>query len=601
MKRNTKRRDRIEEMLDSIQDLIYETDEHGTIVYSNKKFAEVFGFEDPSECPRYNIREFYVDPGHRKLFEAELKRRCGQVNDYRIAMKHSTGKTMYHSVDVTRAEDSEGDIRFRGTERDVSSSLEMLSPVFQCNDTGLITFCNKRFAKLLGRCSESEIIGRIKMQQLFSDPTCWRKLRGRLASGAEGIAESKALLQKADGAYVDGKISIAPIMGVSGDIAGITGSIEDISAEEALRQQFSTLWEESWDGIYLIQDGELKSVNPGMSEILGYVPSELIGKEFEDLVHPDDYKLLKQSFRTKQASKLIQSVRLRIRHKSSEYIYVQCDGTPAVHKGHPAILGYLRDISADMSRQEELESLVREKTREKDELLELLIHELDAPIVGIRGTAETMKRRLRSGFDRLDFQRKIRNIYDLSELSLMMVEGVGIAQDGGELVVERSEVNLRYDVMEATMNFIKPLARNRGFDTERIRYLGGDTLPAMYLDKRLMQQVLFNLLRNSIKYAYRDPHLFDIRIKAQLCAHDFVIVIQDYGIGIPAADVEAIFEKGVRGENTGSRTGKGLGLYAVMRILNALASDVRVTNLQMPTEFTIRLPLTVAHIPRRSR
>jgi len=83
-------------------------------------------------------------------------------------------------------------------------------------------------------------------------------------------------------------------------------------------------------------------------------------------------------------------------------------------------------------------------------------------------------------------------------------------------------------------------------------------LPMLELDAVLFEQVLFNLLDNAAKYAPSDTM---IRIQSWRTAESVCLRVLDEGSGIPAGDLDHIFDKFYRAQKTDQvRAGTGLGL-----------------------------------------
>ncbi|MGB9716023.1 MAG: PAS domain S-box protein [Thermodesulfovibrionales bacterium] len=121
--------------------------------------------------------------------------------------------------------------------------------------------------------------------------------------------------------------------------------------EEALREsenKFRDLAEKSLVGIYLIQDGVYKYINPRLAEIFGYTVDEIIGKKTpKDLTHPEDWHLIEKSLREQLYSgKKEAHHNFRGIKKDGEVIYLESYGNRTVYHEQPAVIGTLLDITA---------------------------------------------------------------------------------------------------------------------------------------------------------------------------------------------------------------------------------------------------------------
>jgi signal transduction histidine kinase len=73
--------------------------------------------------------------------------------------------------------------------------------------------------------------------------------------------------------------------------------------------------------------------------------------------------------------------------------------------------------------------------------------------------------------------------------------------------------------------------------------------------------------------------------------HALVVGVRDHGIGIPANDLDKIFQSFQRGSNVGPIEGTGLGLSIVKKAVDLLGGRISVTSREnQGTEFTVHLP-----------
>ncbi len=101
--------------------------------------------------------------------------------------------------------------------------------------------------------------------------------------------------------------------------------------------QFRTLVEQSLFGIYILQDGIFRYVNPRFAEIFAYTQEEIIDRSPEDLVVTEDWPLVKENIRRRlsgEIEKLVYSVRGR--RKDGARIDVEIHSTLTELQGcHP--------------------------------------------------------------------------------------------------------------------------------------------------------------------------------------------------------------------------------------------------------------------------
>jgi two-component system sensor histidine kinase SenX3 len=109
-------------------------------------------------------------------------------------------------------------------------------------------------------------------------------------------------------------------------------------------------------------------------------------------------------------------------------------------------------------------------------------------------------------------------------------------------------------------------------------------------DRRQLVSALSNLLDNAVKYS--DPGS-EVNLRASTDGKTVDLVVEDHGIGIPATDLERVFERFYRVDRARSRDtgGTGLGLAIVRHVAGNHDGDVRVTSREgQGSTFTLRLP-----------
>ena len=109
------------------------------------------------------------------------------------------------------------------------------------------------------------------------------------------------------------------------------------------------------------------------------------------------------------------------------------------------------------------------------------------------------------------------------------------------------------------------------------------------LDKRLLRQILTNLLENAIKYS---PQGGKVHFELFCLQEETIFRIQDEGIGIPEADQEQLFTSFHRACNVGDIPGTGLGLSIVKQYVDLHGGEINVVSKEgVGTTFIVSLPL----------
>jgi two-component system sensor histidine kinase KdpD len=230
-----------------------------------------------------------------------------------------------------------------------------------------------------------------------------------------------------------------------------------------------------------------------------------------------------------------------------------------------------------------------EADRLRSALLTSISHDLKTPLAAILGAAGTM-RQLSGSLDDAAKAELLATIIDESErLNRFIANLLDITRlESGAIVPQTTLQDLGELVGTALARAAKILAHHE-VDVQ----LAAD-LPLLELDPVLFEQVLFNLLDNASKYA---PTATTIRIRSWREPQSVVLQVLDEGVGIPAEDVERIFDKFYRAQKGDQvRAGTGLGLAISRGFVEALKGTITAANRtdRSGAVFTVRLPVPAA-------
>jgi PAS domain S-box-containing protein len=111
----------------------------------------------------------------------------------------------------------------------------------------------------------------------------------------------------------------------------------------------------------------------------------------------------------------------------------------------------------------------------------------------------------------------------------------------------------------------------------------------VFLDKKILKNIIYNLLSNACKYSDASKLIFCRLRVADEVLH---IEVEDQGIGIPEEDQPHMFERFFRANNVENIQGTGLGLNIVKRYLQLLGGHISFTSKpSQGTVFRINIPL----------
>ena len=110
----------------------------------------------------------------------------------------------------------------------------------------------------------------------------------------------------------------------------------------------------------------------------------------------------------------------------------------------------------------------------------------------------------------------------------------------------------------------------------------------LYLDEKLLRQILSNLLSNAIKYS---PDGGNVQVRLTCEDNKVMFQVQDQGIGIPTEHQQNLFKSFSRASNVGTIAGTGLGLSIVKKCVELHGGQIAVrSQVGIGTTFTVTLP-----------
>lgn len=166
-----------------------------------------------------------------------------------------------------------------------------------------------------------------------------------------------------------------------GEIASV--ALRNSRTKEMLREseeRYRTLVDNAPDIIYSIsREAIITTVNPAVTEVLGWTPGEMTGKSLAELIHPDDLGVALDTFERAVRGEVTGPYVLRVRSKDGKYRTGEFISTPLIEKGE--VVGEL-GVARDITKRREVEELLRVQadlamklagTADLSEMLEIIL------------------------------------------------------------------------------------------------------------------------------------------------------------------------------------------------------------------------------------
>ena len=245
------------------------------------------------------------------------------------------------------------------------------------------------------------------------------------------------------------------------------------------------------------------------------------------------------------------------------------------------ITGYavlLSDLTEERNQLEESQQLKLEAeiaNKAKSDFLAQMSHEIRTPINAVLGMNEMILRESRDD----NVKKYAMDIKDSANSLLSIINEI---LDLTKIESGRMELIPANDALSSVLNDMYNMMTIRAkeknlalvFDIQK-------DIPSEYFgDDIRLRQILMNLLTNAIKYTQTGSVTFSIRGGSKGNVAYLRFSVTDTGIGIRSEDIEKLFEKYHRFDESKHRDieGTGLGMNITMRLLHLMGSDLKVNS-----------------------
>ena len=344
----------------------------------------------------------------------------------------------------------------------------------------------------------------------------------------------------------------APLI-ISGELTGRIWTFHDITElkqkEQSLQEseaRYKHLLDNAPDLIWqLDNEGTFTYISPSWTRILGYAVQDVVGKNFRDIVHPDDIPLCEQY--------LSNSIQKLEKRQGIEYRVKLADGSWHWHHGSLIIsFGIDKQISVigtsrDINDLKIAEKSLKNANRQLNLLTSITRHDILNAVMAMNAY--------------LEFGMEIEKSAELEKIFKKFEQLIPIIQRD----IEFTRV---YEVLGSH----EPTWQNIGLIIHKKRSSAKITISdeiedfEIYADP-MLERVFDNLLENSIRHG---EHVTEINLSCKENQGDLEIVYTDNGTGIQRDEKNRIFNRGF-GKNT------GMGLFLVREILQLSGISISET------------------------
>jgi len=556
--------------------------------YWSEEMYRIFGRDPKKEAPTFNEYLSYIHPDDRDHYCDAIKEASREKPfgiDFRIVLDNGEERTVHLTSEYVM-DNKNVPVKIKGTVQDITErkkseeKIQLLANIVKSSNDAIGTIslddiilsCNEEAEKVYGYTAE-EAIG--KHTSLLAPP----HLREETKQLSELIKQGKKInhyetsrLRK-DGKVIHVSITLSPVFDSYGKLTAISFISRDITerkrVEEKLRESEEKYRNivETANEVILITSSEsvITYVNPKVTDMLGYLPEEVIGKPVWGFISEECRSAVKMHLE-KRIQGISESYELKLIRKDSSPQWTFLNAKPLFDEEgrFTGVMSMLTDIT---KRKEAEEALTNIETARKKE-----IH-------------HRIKNNLQVISSLLDLQAEKFNNREYIKDSEVL-EAFRESQDrviSMALIHEELYKGGGFDTLNFS-SYIEKLAENL-FQTYR---LGNDDLS---LNMDLEENIFFDmdiavplgiivneLVSNSLKHAFTKN---EGEIRIRLCREEkstetqgslFSLIISDNGKGIP--------------ENLELENTESLGLKLVSILADQLDGNLELKR-ENGTEFRI--------------
>jgi PAS domain S-box-containing protein len=578
-------------IFENSRDMIYLSSRDGRWENVNQAGVEMLGYESPEELLAVpdSAQAAYFNAGDRMAFMAAIEK-DGFVKDYEVQFKKKDGSPIHVSI-TAQVRTREGkvlgyegiikDITSRKTadeadkrERELISSILELVPValFVIDKDHRVRHWNHACEELTGFKRE-EVLGTDRVWEVFQRPKgvsladvvleedlvklseYYGNERLRRSPLGTSAWEAEAHFDDLGGKPKDLFFTAALLRNSKGEVEGAVEAIMDSTQTKDLErslaeseQLYRTMVESNQEGITLYAGDKFVFANGAFMEMFGLKNLDDPCGDFLELVAPASQHRYLEWMRNLNARSGVLPVFEGQGIRKDGAFDLEMNAAPATHKGNPATLFTVRDVTFRKRMEEQLIS--SERLAATGKLAFDIAHEVNNPLGGILTYAHLLYEDLSEGSE---LYPTVEKIIKLTNRCKIIVRGLldFARQDAPEM----QQLNLN-QVLEEMLSLVDGHVILRGVE---IKMDLTPDMPNIYGHRSKLEQVFLNMVLNAAE-AMDGKGAMEISTQYLVENKEVRVVFQDNGPGMEEDVASRIFEPFFTTKSRGRGTGLGLSI-----------------------------------------
>ncbi len=616
----------LQAVLDTMGEGLVVMDKGHRLVRINRMGQEMFQYSEEEIVGKHYT--FWVHPDFETKLAKQLEQRTrGKPSTYEAKFVRKDGSVFWASINAAPVMDKDGSYQGSvGCLRDITEKRRMkqelekreqlFADLFEAMAEGVVLIdsdgqileVNSAGEKILGLDREEirsrnyvapnwDIVRPDGTSMLAEEMPSPRAMKERCPiTGVEmGVRRPSGTIR-----WIN--VSASPLNNTDDELLGVVGIFTDMTARKEAEQKLRSSHEfikrllQTANAWIMVVDnqGQVLVWNRKAEELSGYTGSQVKGNNgVWKWLYPDP--VYRRHIQEQQREAL----------EASSFVGVETNITTAVGKNKimswygreisgetpekSVIIGY--DITRQRRNEQELQayaSQVEQLSVEKDLFLSTASHQLRTPLTAIQGYADFLAREKEltpeqySNLGKIQTQSRRLNrlIEDLLDISRI---------ESGNIQLNPIHLNVS-TVLDDVLTILEPQLAQKRIATSVCLNSPSQTA---FVDPDALEQILVNLLANSITYTPRNGY---ITVQSHLIDEMIQVEISDSGIGIEDSHLSRVFEPFYRSTRARDVTqdGTGLGLSIVRRLVAESGGEIWAESPGMGEGSTFLLNLPVS-------